>query len=207
MFSTLPKYLHFASIGTLLLSIILFLMSALLGRETVFLWFNTDLGKTGDLVFSTFTNLAEGWIWIPYFVILFGWYKREASIILYSFLISTLLTQIPKYLIWPNASRPMGAGIPPPAIHTVSGIDIHLTGSFPSGHSATAFTLYLLTLYFYPQKKVLFAGALYAILCGYSRVYLAQHFPMDVAGGIIVALLSVYSSIYISKLKKHVSKN
>jgi membrane-associated phospholipid phosphatase len=207
MFSTLPRYFTIASIFTLLLSIVLFVLSAFLGKEAIFLWFNQDLGKAGDLFFSAFTYLAEGWIWIPYFILLFGWFKREASFILYNFLISTLLTQIPKYLIWPNAPRPMGAGIKPNLVHTVSGVEIHLTGSFPSGHSATAFTIYLATLYFFPNKKVLLGGAIYALLCGYSRVYLAQHFPMDVAGGIIVAILSVYSSIYISKLKKYVHKN
>jgi membrane-associated phospholipid phosphatase len=205
MFSTLSKYFKLASLFAFLVSMLLFVSTAFEGKEAVFLWLNKDLGKTGDLFFSFFTYLAEGWIWIPYFIILFGWYKREASFILYNFLISTLLTQIPKYLIWPNAPRPMGAGMESNLIHTVSGVEIHLTGSFPSGHSATAFTIYLATLYFFPNKKVLLGGAIYALLCGYSRVYLAQHFPMDVAGGIIVALLSVYLSIYISKLKKHVN--
>ena len=205
MFSTLSKYFKLASLFAFWVSMLLFVSTAFEGKEAVFLWLNKDLGKTGDLFFSFFTYLAEGWIWIPYFIILFGWYKREASFILYNFLISTLLTQIPKYLIWPNAPRPMGAGMEYNLIHTVSGVEIHLTGSFPSGHSATAFTIYLATLYFFPNKKVLLGGAIYALLCGYSRVYLAQHFPMDVAGGIIVALLSVYLSIYISKLKKHVN--
>ena len=63
--------------------------------------------------------------------------------------------------------------------------------SFPSGHTATAFTIFLVSVYLFPKKEVLFLGAIYAIACGYSRVYLAQHFPLDVAGGIMVAILTV----------------
>ena len=52
---------------------------------------------------------------------------------------------------------------------------------------------------FFPNKKVLLAGFLYALICGYSRIYLGQHFPLDIAGGIIAALLSVALSIQIRK--------
>ena len=75
--------------------------------------------------------------------------------------------------------------------------------SFPSGHTATAFTIFLLTVYFFPKKEVFVIGALYAIACGYSRIYLGQHFPLDVAGGIMVAIFTLILSIYISnKIKK-----
>ena len=40
---------------------------------------------------------------------------------------------------------------------------------------------------------------MYALICGYSRIYLGQHFPLDIAGGIIAALLSVALSIQIRK--------
>jgi membrane-associated phospholipid phosphatase len=35
------------------------------------------------------------------------------------------------------------------------------------------------------------------MICAYSRVYLGQHFPMDLGGGIIVAVMSVQLSIMI----------
>ena len=202
MYSTFSKPFKLAFGFSISLALLLFLASYLRTRETVFLWMNQDLGKIGDFGFNFMSYLAEGWIWIPYFIILFGWYKKESVFILLNFLISTLLTQIPKNLVWNRVARPMASGIPHEQIHTVKGVEMHLWNSFPSGHSATAFTLFLVTVYLFPKEPVLVVGALYAMACGYSRVYLGQHFPLDVAGGITVALLTILLSIYIRKYEK-----
>jgi membrane-associated phospholipid phosphatase len=207
MYATLHKNFKIALGLSLLLAIVLFGMSYFYSRETLFLLLNTDLGKMGDISFKYITYLAEGWIWIPYFLVIMGWYKKEALFILFNFLISTLLTQIPKNFIWDTVSRPMASGIPQDQIHRVQGVDMHLWNSFPSGHTATAFTIFLVTVYLFPKKEVLVVGIFYAIACGYSRVYLAQHFPLDVAGGIVVAILTVFISLFISsKIKNDVQK-
>ena len=138
-------------------------------------------------------------MWIPYLLILFGWFKKDLVFILLNFLTSTLLTQLPKNYIWPNVNRPIASGIPVTKIHTVPGVEVHTYNSFPSGHTATAFIIFFLTAYFFPSKKVLWIGAAYAIACAYSRIYLGQHFPIDVAGGIITAILSFQLSIWIRK--------
>jgi len=188
-----------AQIGSLGLALLLFSLSILLGRENLFLSLNTNLGWWPDQFFSLLTQLAEGWIWIPYLVFVAILYKKEVAFIMINFVTSTLLTQLPKNYIWPNVNRPIASGIPISKIHTVPGVELHTYNSFPSGHSATAFTLLLLTAYLFPNKKVLVLATLYAIICGYSRIYLGQHFPIDVAGGIIAALLSVAISIQLRK--------
>lgn len=202
MYSIKSKIFTSAIALSLLTAVVLYITSIWAGRATIFLWLNKDLGRGADLVFNGFSYLAEGWIWIPYFIIVFGWFKKDALFILLNFLISTLLTQIPKNFIWDKVSRPMASGIPVEQIHTVKGVEMHLWNSFPSGHTATAFTLFLLTAYLFPKKTVLAIGALYAIACGYSRVYLGQHFPLDIAGGITVAIITILLSIYIRKNEK-----
>jgi len=190
---------------SLLGALLLIGTSAYFGRIPVFLFLNTDGGFFMDQFFKWATWGAEGWVWIPFLAIMFGWFKKDAKLIVLNFLLSTLLTQIPKRFIWDTISRPIASGIPLDEIHTVPGVVMHAYNSFPSGHTATAFTLFLLTIYLFPTKWVFAIGAIFAIICAYSRVYLGQHFPMDLGGGILVAVISVQLSIMI--VKKNSNKN
>ena len=192
-----------AQLLSLSLALSLFTMSLVWGKNEAFLYLNANLGLLADKVFEYSSYLAEGWIWIPYFIVLVGLYKKDKAFILMNFLISTLLTQFAKNFIFGTAMRPMASGLDATQIHTVAGVEIHTFNSFPSGHTATAFTLFLLTTYLFPNKYVLTIGIVYAMACGYSRIYLAQHFPLDLAGGIFVALLTLPISIFIrEKLNK-----
>ena len=184
---------------SLLSALLLLGTSAFFGRIPVFLFLNTDGGDFVDQFFKWVTWGAEGWVWIPFLAIVFGWFKKDVKLIVLNFLLSTLFTQIPKRFIWDSISRPIASGIPLNEIHTVPGVVMHAWNSFPSGHTATAFTLFLLTIYLFPIKWVFAIGAIFAMICAYSRVYLGQHFPMDLGGGIIVAVMSVQLSIVINQ--------
>jgi membrane-associated phospholipid phosphatase len=192
-----------AQLLSLSLALSLFTMSLVWGKNEAFIYLNTNLGLFADKVFEYSSYLAEGWIWIPYFIVLVGLYKKDKAFILMNFLISTLFTQFAKNFIFTTAMRPMASGLDATQIHTVPGVEIHTFNSFPSGHTATAFTLFILTTYLFPNKYALSIGIVYALVCGYSRIYLAQHFPLDLAGGILVALLTIPISIFIrEKLNK-----
>jgi membrane-associated phospholipid phosphatase len=183
-----------------LLAFILIGTSLIWGRETVFLLFNQDLGSFADHFFVICSNMAEGWIWIPYLMIVFGYFKKDWQFVFLSFVFSTLLTQIPKQFFFEKITRPFASNLPKSLIHTVTGVEMHTLNSFPSGHTATAFTLFLLTVYLFENKWALILGLIYALLCGYSRVYLGQHFPLDLGGGILAAILSIEISKRIRKI-------
>ena len=197
MLDQAPKLYIKARNLSILGGLLLIATSAYLGRIPVFLFFNTDGGALMDQFFKWATWGAEGWVWIPFLAIVFGWFKKDFKLIVLNFLLSTLFTQIPKRFIWDTISRPIASGIPLNEIHTVPGVVMHSWNSFPSGHTATAFTLFLLTIYLFPTKWVFAIGAIFAMICAYSRVYLGQHFPMDLGGGILVAVISVQLSIMI----------
>ncbi|MCM8761809.1 MAG: glycosyltransferase family 39 protein [Candidatus Omnitrophica bacterium] len=63
-------------------------------------------------------------------------------------------------------------------------------GSFPSGHSQTVFTGVLLLSYLIPGWSVLFWFI--GILSGISRCFAGAHFPLDIAGGLVIAVISFF---------------
>jgi membrane-associated phospholipid phosphatase len=58
----------------------------------------------------------------------------------------------------------------------------------------------LLACQLFPQRWTLLGGFILAAGAGYSRIYLAQHFPSDVAAGMLVGIFSVSISIYIESI-------
>ncbi len=188
-----------ATIISLFTAIIIAGFSIILGKENLFLMLNADLGKFGDFFFTYATYLGDGIVWVI-FVLFFLWKDRkQLLIIVLSIIISTIIVHFIKGSIFINQPRPLEAL---PAlkniIHTIPNITIHLVGSFPSGHTTQVFTMYLLLCLIYNKNWILRVGYILALIVGYSRAYQAQHFPIDIAGGIIAAIITVYSSIFIS---------
>jgi undecaprenyl-diphosphatase len=59
--------------------------------------------------------------------------------------------------------------------------------SFPSGHTATAFSIATsLTLRYSDKPAIIAVSYLYAAIVGYGRIYLGVHYPTDVLGGMII---------------------
>jgi membrane-associated phospholipid phosphatase len=69
--------------------------------------------------------------------------------------------------------------------------------SFPSGHTTTAFTMALIMAHMINKKSWSVILPALALLAGYSRVYLAQHFPTDVLAGMCIGIVSAILSLII----------
>ncbi|WP_404818046.1 phosphatase PAP2 family protein [Reichenbachiella ulvae] len=87
-------------------------------------------------------------------------------------------------------------------------MQVHASRSFPSGHTTTAFVIaFCLSLLF--QKRLLtYAFLFVALLVAYSRMYLLQHFYIDILFGALVGSASVIISrlIAIQIFQKRYSK-
>ncbi len=182
---------------TIILSVVLFAINVAIGKDELFLLLNDDLGKTADRIFVFFTFLGDGIWWIAALILFFLFRKKFLALLFSSFIISEIFVESFKYLILPNEARPIKAIGDQTLIHTVTGVEMHTVASFPSGHTTQAFIFFLLACLMVDKKWIVAIGYLYAILIGYSRIYLAQHFPIDVAGGMIIASISVLLSLVI----------
>ncbi len=183
------------------IGIIILIVSFYTGKQALFLMVNTDLGRLADYFFAAFTYAGDSIMWIPVLLIVLFVLKRKDAVpmVIASFLVVTILTQVCKYLIVPDEPRPIKAIADSSLIHTVPWVELHTVSSFPSGHTATAFCFYLLFCLLLDKKWWVSIGLFYGLLVGYSRVYLAQHFPLDVGAGIITGIISAYVALVFQK--------
>lgn len=146
-----------------------------------------------NAVMKGITFLGDG-IFAVFFAFIFIFYKLRISIFLMiNFLISGLLVQILKRSIFTDDLRPLAffnqMGI---NIYNVPGIEMHSYNSFPSGHTTTAFALFIGLSLFVKNPWYKISLLLLATLIGFSRIYLGQHFPADVIAG---SVLGFFTSI------------
>ena len=161
---------------TTVLGITLILLSIVVGKNELFLILNGNLGSIGDFIFKYATYLGDGIIWIPVGI----WvliYHRQKWVLLFSLIIiSTAFVNMGKFVLMPEEPRPYAAIENKQAIHTVSGVDIHTIYSFPSGHTTTAFSVYLLLLVLTDSAVLLVVGLILAAMAGYSRILFGATF-------------------------------
>ena len=73
------------------------------------------------------------------------------------------------------------------------------TQSFPSGHSAAAFTLAGVLAFFYPRLRWMFW--LLATGCAASRYFDAVHWPSDCLVGVVIGLIASNCAIALALRK------
>lgn len=196
----MKKYAAFY-IPYLLFALILSVLLLSNSKADLHLWLTSFHTPTGDVFFHYYTYVGD---WIPYAVaggLLFYRY-RMALFILLTQLATGLVSQIIKHAL--NEPRPIlyfKQNFPAVRLYEVAGEHLHSTHSFPSGHTTTAFAFFLV-LAFYTKKPALhFLYFVLAVLVGYSRIYLSQHFALDVlAGSIIGVSVTILCKYYFDKL-------
>ena len=155
-----------------------------------------------DSLIPIITNLVD---WLPYlmvFLLLFyraGWATFLAS----NLLLSTLIVQPIKHII--RAPRPLtwfAENMPDVSLPLVEGVKMNHWLSFPSGHTTTFFVLFftvsiILCAENIKSKNILsFICFLCASFGAYTRIYLSQHFALDIFAGIFIAIFSTLILYY-----------
>ena len=192
----------------LLFAILLSFYCILYSKPDGFLLINRFHTGPLDAFFIMFTNLGNGLFVIGLMVIMisrkkFGWTIQTGI----SFLVSGLVVQLFKRLA--HCPRPR-LFFGPNEIHFIHGITGTGYGSFPSGHTTTIFALTTLLSFYFPGRKSGLFFFLIAALTGFSRIYLSQHFPVDILGGLVTGVLIsvvVYSYMPHEKFDRKFMKN
>lgn len=207
MLKILTNHRIFFSLFFLWFIILACLQIAFTPTEMMF-WVNEHNNPILDTAFGLITLLGEDGIWlVPLLVYLYQYFKqrkdvKNKAIMLIIIWITKGIISIALKNIF-NLPRPMevyeSSGR---FIHVVEGLEIHHWQSFPSGHTFTAFAFACFFMLVTRNNALGFLWLGLAMLVGYSRVYLFQHFPRDVFTGSILGVAVVLGVVLFSKGKK-----
>jgi membrane-associated phospholipid phosphatase len=160
-------------------------------KGDLILYFNANRHFATNYFFLMTTQLAEFPFIISIFVILLFVRFGNAFIFVVTWAISGVLAQsLKRFFDMPRPAAVYDEGI----LNKVGQSLLHHQHSFPSGHATTAFALFLCLAL---MKKNNFWQLLFFILAlatALSRVYLLQHFFVDIVAG---SLLGVCTAILV----------
>lgn len=159
-------------------------------RLSLHLLINRYQSSFADLSFTCLTYLGDGLT--PFVIALFFAFFsfRNALKIVSAGTLAGIIAQILKRLVFPGIKRPYFFFKDLPDYHWVEGVSMHSSFSFPSGHAATIFAVCLIVAGLTHNKILKILLFFLAFLIAFSRVYLSQHFMIDIYAGSLIGILS-----------------
>ncbi len=130
--------------------------------------------------------------------------KKNGTSILISLIINSIFTQFLKRVVFSDQFRPsfyFKNLIEDGSWKIIDGVELYEKFSFPSGHTASVFCLCISICIFMKKKHYQFLLVILAYIVGFSRIYLSQHFLIDIlAGALIGSLIPLLTYKYIEPL-------
>jgi membrane-associated phospholipid phosphatase len=165
------------------------------GRNASFFLIHQNHHAFADYFFWLVTYLGDGLIFVP-FGLYCIFFRRDFLVpLIAGIILSTLFTHLLKRVIFPEELRPVSLEMENMTLRRVLGLKLHRMNSFPSGHTATAFTAGLLFVQLVQSRIATFVVPILAFLVAYSRVYLGQHFVADILVGASIGILSAWLAL------------
>jgi len=130
-------------------------------------------------------------------IILMAVKYRYAVIVGLSNIIASIITQALKQTVFNDVVRPKKFFEGIQELYFVPGVENHLYFSFPSGHATCAFSLYFALALLVKNKALELSLFFVALLVGYSRIYLSQHFFEDVYAGSLIGISITFIVYYL----------
>lgn len=158
--------------------------------------------------FYWITYLGDGNVAIILLILILLYNIRLGICATFSFLTAALVSNSLKYFFFDDVNRPayIYRYIKSYPIKYVDGLDLHIHNSFPSGHATQAFAIFMCLVFATTNSYLKFSFFIIAFLTAFSRVYLSQHWLVDITVGSMIgfsfSLLYDYLIIHRNKLLK-----
>ncbi len=171
-------------------------------KNEAHIWVNQYHHTVLDYMFYILTQSVEFWSCLIIFTIV-GFVKnyKLGLIGFITYAITGLIAQLLKRNVFSGFNRPTYNINDLRLIPDYFNFEQHSNFSFPSGHSTAAFTVFIFLALISTSKKWMILFAILACLVAFSRVYLSQHYFIDIiAGSILGSGLTIILYFLLKKL-------
>ena len=168
------------------------------------LWLNTMHNPLFDFFFKIWTYGGDGFFYVIATLALLIWHRRHGYIFALAGVVQGLVTLFMKQVLFKGTPRPRKYFEGMDVLEFVDGVKVHEVDSFPSGHAVSAFVIATFFSLMVGRKEWSVLLLLGAILVAVSRMYLNQHFLVDVKAGsmIGVAIAVLFYKIFDKYLRQ-----
>lgn len=183
------KNIYF-NIGAFSCAVIFLFIHFLLGPVEAVLALNGSHNIVADLLFKNFTLFGE-WLGVLICLISILFHKKWKLLLPLATVtgVAVLTSYVLKHMVFPDSYRPRKILNNDSLIHFVDGVRVNIDFSYPSGHTLAIISSACFLSWFYARSaKAQFLVMLFAMLAALSRVYLFQHFYIDIASSIFIGL-------------------
>jgi membrane-associated phospholipid phosphatase len=145
-----------------------------------------------DVFFKYFTHFGDGIVAMIIIAIVLLFNVRSGVFVLLAYASSGLTSSFLKKQVF-DVDRPhfvFHEYLTQYKIHYVEGVEMLGFRSFPSGHSTSAFAVFMSLALITENKLLKFTFFLIALLAAFSRTYLSQHWLVDITAGSILGTLA-----------------
>lgn len=174
----------------------------------IIIWFSKNRTDSLNTFFTIVTMVGEEWSYfLLLFILLFYKYRYALMVFVLAILVPATSMSLKRFFANPRPKKFFSEQGTFENLDVIEGVTLYVgNSSFPSGHTISAFAVLGFAAFVYAKHKWVPAILIVLAICvALSRVYMVQHFLLDVCVGAtigsVIAFITSWISIKIQRSK------